>query len=345
MSYIGGIQVESGESYKIGSTLFGTCSVTASTAAKTVTLSSFDTPLVGVTVHVKFTAGNSVADTILHPVTLQVGSDSAYIVTGNFLCQANDVISFTLDQVENTKYWRVNGSVDISEGTTDGTIKVNGTDVGVHGLGSAAYTASTAYATAAQGAAADAAMPASGGTFTGPVSGPAVNDSSPSGSLATIDYVQSKTAGLSGLSGAMHYKGTSTNAITDGGTENPVINGTTITTKEPGDVVLYNNKEYVWVETDATNHTGYWEELGDEGSFVLKTSQTSGSVGSASLGAAIDADDITNWDDGSASSATVSGGILILTNSVVPTLSYTAKTIPNVSVTSTNVIVPVSTTP
>ena len=344
MSYIGGIQVGEGEQYKIGSTLFGTCSNQANVTAKTATLSSFDTPLVGVTVHIKFVEGNSIADTLQHPITLQVGSDSAYTVTGNFLCQANDVISFTLDQIGNTMYWRVNGSVDISEGTTDGTIKVNGTDIGVHGLGTAAYTASTAYATAAQGAAADAAMPVSGGTFTGPISGPAVSDSSPSGTLATVDYVQTKTAGLSGLTGAMHFKGlTSTTMSDDLTTRTITINGSNYNA-EPGDVVLSNtNQEYVWVETNVQTHEGYWELLGDEGSYVLKTSQTSGSVGSASLGTAIDADDITNWDDGSASSATVSGGILTLTNSVVPTLSYTAKTIPNVSVTSTDVIIPVTT--
>ena len=46
----------------------------------------------------------------------------------------------------------------ITTGTANGTIKVDGTDVAVKGLGSAAYTASTAYATAAQGAKADAAV-------------------------------------------------------------------------------------------------------------------------------------------------------------------------------------------
>ena len=47
---------------------------------------------------------------------------------------------------------------DITEGTTDGTIKVKGTAVPVHGLGTAAYTASTAYATSAQGTKADTAV-------------------------------------------------------------------------------------------------------------------------------------------------------------------------------------------
>lgn len=53
-----------------------------------------------------------------------------------------------------------NKAVDvlIAEGATNGTIAVNGTDVSVHGLGSAAYTDSTAYATSAQGGKADTAI-------------------------------------------------------------------------------------------------------------------------------------------------------------------------------------------
>ena len=46
----------------------------------------------------------------------------------------------------------------VVESSTNGKIKVDGTDVAVHGLGSAAYTASTAYATAAQGEKADSAV-------------------------------------------------------------------------------------------------------------------------------------------------------------------------------------------
>ena len=44
-------------------------------------------------------------------------------------------------------------------GTTNGTISLNGTEVAVAGLGSAAFTESSAYATAAQGALADNAVP------------------------------------------------------------------------------------------------------------------------------------------------------------------------------------------
>ena len=46
----------------------------------------------------------------------------------------------------------------VTEGTANGTILVNGSAVNVHGLGSAAYTPSSNYATAAQGTKADSAL-------------------------------------------------------------------------------------------------------------------------------------------------------------------------------------------
>lgn len=47
---------------------------------------------------------------------------------------------------------------DIVESSNAGKITIKGTDVAIHGLGSAAYTASSAYATAAQGTKADSAL-------------------------------------------------------------------------------------------------------------------------------------------------------------------------------------------
>lgn len=52
------------------------------------------------------------------------------------------------------------GAVTIVTGTSNGSIKVGDADVAVKGLGSAAYTASTAYATKAQGDKADSALQA-----------------------------------------------------------------------------------------------------------------------------------------------------------------------------------------
>lgn len=65
-------------------------------------------------------------------------------------------------------------TVVLASGTNNGTLKitVNGTatdNVAVKGLKSAAYTESSAYATAAQGTKADNAMPKAGGAFTGAV--------------------------------------------------------------------------------------------------------------------------------------------------------------------------------
>lgn len=68
-------------------------------------------------------------------------------------------------------------NVTVAEGSTNGTIAVNGVDVSVHGLGSAAYTDSTAYATSAQGGKADTAIQS--------VSG----ETRLSGATANSDYV------------------------------------------------------------------------------------------------------------------------------------------------------------
>lgn len=64
--------------------------------------------------------------------------------------QENGIITVTRAQLP--------AAATLVEGTTDGTVKFNGTDVPVHGLGSAAFTESGDYATAAQGALADTAL-------------------------------------------------------------------------------------------------------------------------------------------------------------------------------------------
>ena len=109
------------------------------------------------------------------------------------------------------------------------------------------------------------------------VSTGAIADASTDNGLVTAaqvaTYVGNKTAGLSG---AMHFLGTSTTAIKDG---DPVaeitIGGKTVTPKI-GDVVLYNNKEFVCT-------SAAWEELGDEGSYVLKTQTINGKALSGNI--------------------------------------------------------------
>ena len=64
--------------------------------------------------------------------------------------QENGIITVTRAQLP--------AAATLVEGTANGTVKFNGTDVSVHGLGSAAFTESGDYATAAQGALADTAL-------------------------------------------------------------------------------------------------------------------------------------------------------------------------------------------
>lgn len=74
---------------------------------------------------------------------------------------------------------------------------------------------------------------------------------------------------LGGLTGAMHFIGKATVDITDGSTTDPQI--ANYTTKEKGDVILGkdDHKEFVW-------NGAIWEELGDEGSYALKTTTING---------------------------------------------------------------------
>lgn len=67
------------------------------------------------------------------------------------------------------------------------------------------------------------------------------------------------------------------------------------------------------------------------------TAQTT-SVGSAATGTVISADDITSWSAGTLPTATITGENLTLNFGTLPTLEYTAKTIPNITVTSKTVV-------
>lgn len=91
---------------------------------------------------------------------------------------------------------------------------------------------------------------------------------------------------LSNLTGIMRFIGFSTTEITDGGTENPTINGNIVTTLKNGDVVIYQEaqeiasetvtiiaKEFVWTGSN-------WELLGDEGSYAIKGSITNSDIAS-----------------------------------------------------------------
>lgn len=91
-----------------------------------------------------------------------------------------------------------NTTYAFATGTANGTISVKAStdssakDIAVKGLGSAAYTASTDYATSEQGTKADNAMPTNGGTFTGSITLNA--DPTTDLGAATKKYVDNKVS-------------------------------------------------------------------------------------------------------------------------------------------------------
>ena len=94
----------------------------------------------------------------------------------------------------------------------------------------------------------------------------AVNDAQATTNTSLGNRISALENTVTGVSGAMIFKGVSSTAITDGGTQAPTINNASIATStlKSGDVVLYSNKEFVW---DGSK----WELFGDEGSYALKT--------------------------------------------------------------------------
>lgn len=75
-----------------------------------------------------------------------------------------------------------------------------------------------------------------------------------------------------GLANALHFLGTTTTSLSDGSnTTSITVDSTTHTmsSSTAGNVVLYNNKEFVWTGSA-------WEELGDESSHALKTISITG---------------------------------------------------------------------
>lgn len=96
---------------------------------------------------------------------------------------------------------------------------------------------------------------------------------------------------LGGLTGAMHFIGKAAVDITDGSTTDPQI--ANYTTKEKGDVILGkdDHKEFVW-------NGAIWEELGDEGSYALKTTTINGKALSDNI-------TLTANDVGAASASTI----------------------------------------
>lgn len=176
------------------------------------------------------------------------------------------------------------GSVSLASGTNNGTLKltVNGTatdNIAVKGLGSAAYTNTSAYATAAQGIKADNAMPKAGGTFTGAVTLNA--DPSTALGAATKQYVDSQITSKIAASDAMVFKGTlgsngtvtavPTTGVVKGDTYKVITAGTWAGSScKVGDLLIALNSGSI--EANTTNWA--YVPSGDEATTSIKYSTT-----------------------------------------------------------------------
>lgn len=167
--------------------------------------------------------------------------------------------------------------VTLAGGTKQGTLKitVNGTatdNIAVTGLKSAAYTESSAYATAAQGAKADAALPKTEfNTFKG-TNDAAIADAKKAGTDATASLNTYKTANDAKVSA---------NATAISALQEAMKSGVTFKGKldklpeassyNNGDLIIVGTKEYICLATvTAGGTTKAWIELGDEGSHLTK---------------------------------------------------------------------------
>ena len=349
--YFGRFDTGDGVNLAIGSTAYGYCQTAAATAAKVVDMTGF-TLVTGATIFVKFQYANSVASPTLNvngtgaKPLYRYGTTAMNTNTGTNGWPAGAVLALTYDGTgwvehywnNNTYYYTsvyvdtaaataakvgqcsnfalqkgylqvllmnanssqnaltlninstgakaiyINGTVSSSSNYTlpkalyfvyyDGTNYHFRTDGKIAGLGSAAYTESTAYAT-------------SGHTH--------------GLSLAT----DTGTSSIS-LAANTKYK------LTAGGS-------TYIFTTPPDTNTTY---------TASTISIG----SASTGTAIAADDITAWDPGSTpTLGTSIPADDITAWSAGSLPTATVANGVLTFSMGSLPSLSYTAKSIPNVT--------------
>ena len=384
MAYIGQVNI-GGTTYPVGSMLYGVCDTAIGTAAKTVTMSNFDTLASGVTVHIKFTNGNTAASP-----TLKIGSTDAKSITnpnGETNCVAGAILSLTYDGTN----WVINDGkntattfdtltqteVNTGTGTTGKLVTakvikdtvtnaINTIDGSISGTASAgktltAFSQTNGVVNATFGNISITKSQVSDLGTIGAAAAKGVDSSiaenSSSTNLPTSDavatFVQAQTAGLTG---AMHFIGTTSTALTDGATTSTLVEKTSGSLSKTtgfvaGDVVISGDKEFVWIGSA-------WELLGDEGSYALKSNtasvipdvtfttntkptltitstavsklKTAGSFPEMNLYTTA-VPNVTNA--GSSSSYTVSGATLTLTPSVAPTMGEVLPVISDVVMT------------
>lgn len=225
---------------------YTTCSTAAATVAKTASLSSYGLSTGGI-VSVLFTNGNTASSP-----TLNVNSKGAKPIywrgaalTNTKLIKANDIVSFIYN---GSQYHIISIEHDYLD--YDAEYKTKQTEV---------------------------SDPTANGTSLSFIS----NITQDANGVIT-PVKKSITLETLGITGAMRFLGTTTTALTDGSTTNPITINSKSVTVTNGNVVLYSNKEFVWTGSA-------WELLGDEGSYSIKghthtvTCKPTGSVGETSI--------------------------------------------------------------
>jgi hypothetical protein len=126
---------------------------------------------------------------------------------------ARSITAKVLSDFVTEKVSGISGGIkSITTGSSNGTLKVDGTDVAVKGLGSAAYTASTAYAAASHNQASSTINAMTGYSKPSSTSAIATNDSLNSAIGKLEKALDSKQASLSAMTAAEATTGTATTA-------------------------------------------------------------------------------------------------------------------------------------
>lgn len=129
---------------------------------------------------------------------------------------------------------------------------------------------------------------------------------------ATKKYVDDAIAGISG---GMEFLGVSTTPITDGGSENPTINGQVVTDMKNGDIVIYDGNQFIW-----SGATGTWVKSSDTSAFVQKTTQVVAGNGLAGGGDLSSDVTLTHGATGTGEAGSVVADVA--NNEVIASVSY-----------------------
>ena len=314
-----------GTTHLVASSAYGTCSTGAGTAAKVVIMSDFDTLIAGMTIHVYFTYSNTAASPTLN--VNSKGSKPIYkygtTVPGTTAAtswQAGSIVSFTYNTTANSNgCWMMNDHLDDTNTNTT-------------------YSASTvSIGSASTGTAIPADDITAWTTNTPTVVTPATVVTG--GTTASITPVTKKTVVTGGTTASITPV-TSKTVVTGGTTSSitPVTKKTVVTSASGATAAVSNG---VLTLTDGSFGTGDSVTTGT--AVNVYTGLTTGdSVTSGTAQTVVTelttGDSVTTGTAVTVYKSLTTGPAATVTNGTAASLSYTAKSIPNISVSSQTVV-------